>query len=169
MAATNHSNNNIRIGWIGNNETKSALEIVYPALKTILANYPQVELCFVGCSQHEMYREFPPERCIFKLATSKLEMIDALKSFDIGLDPSPLDVEAEPLVGVLKSALYMQHGIPPVALDVPECSDLIQDGITGMLVRAQWEWKIKTEYLIRHPEQRKEIAENARKLTLQYH
>lgn len=165
----NHQENIIRIGWIGSEETKTALTEIQSALKTILANYPQVKLCFVGCTHHEMYRELPPERCVFKTATSKLEMIEMLKSFDIGLDPSPLDVEAEPLVGVLKSALYMQHGIPPVALDVPECSDLIQDGITGMLVRAQWEWKIKTEYLIRHPAQRKEIAENARKLTLQYH
>jgi len=84
-----------------------------------------------------------------------------LQKIDIGLYPLP---DEEWVLGKsgLKALQYMALGIPTVATAVGANFRVIEDGVSGYLVKSPEEWKEKLLLLIDHPELRRAIGQKAR-------
>ena len=87
--------------------------------------------------------------------------VQDLQKIDIGLYPLPDD----PWVygkSSLKALQYMALGIPPVATAIGTTHRVIEDGVSGFLVKEDKEWVKKLELLINDCSLRKNIGKQAR-------
>jgi glycosyltransferase involved in cell wall biosynthesis len=89
--------------------------------------------------------------------------IPTLQQFDIGIYPLPLDSDWVLGKSGLKALQYMAIGVPVVATAIGANYRIMQNSITGFLVKTPEEWIKKLELLIDHPEIRKSIGEAGRK------
>ncbi len=91
--------------------------------------------------------------------SSASEVTD-LQRIDIGLYPLP---DEEWVLGKsgLKALQYMALGIPTVATAVGANFRVIEDGVSGFLVRSDSEWIDALSRLIDDPELRLRIGQNA--------
>lgn len=88
--------------------------------------------------------------------------IPFLQKIDIGLYPLPLNDEWVLGKSGLKALQYMALGIPTIATDVG-CNDrVIENDVSGFLVKDETEWLNKLILLHRNPELRKSIGEQAK-------
>jgi glycosyltransferase involved in cell wall biosynthesis len=89
--------------------------------------------------------------------------VPILQRFDIGIYPLPLDNDWVLGKSGLKALQYMAVGVPVIATAIGANYRIIQDGVTGFLVKTPEEWIAKLEYLIDHPEIRKSVGSAGRK------
>lgn len=157
----NHLDQGVRIGWVGSTGTVQALLNIKDVLIKILKKYPDVELRIVGCKDSSLLIPFEGLNISVRGDYNEEEMLEELVTFDIGIYPAPVDEEDYALRGAQKAMLYMQAGVPPVALALGDCATLIKDGVNGMLVYNSDDWLDKLDRLISNPILRKQIGERA--------
>ena len=92
------------------------------------------------------------------------EVID-LQGIDIGLYPLPQNDWVLGKSG-LKAIQYMAFGLPTVATNVGTTSRIIRNMDNGILVKEDDEWIKSLEMLIKNPDIRKKLGENARKTVI---
>ncbi len=149
----------ITLGWVGSALTAYNLYVVWEALERLFSKYPDLHLRLVGMGPNrELLPPFEKVKYSCRNEYSQAEMIDEVLGMDIGLFPLQ-DVEASRVRGVLKATVYMAGQAVAVCSPVGQCSDLIQDGVNGMLARTPEEWEKKIEELILNPTLRHQIAQ----------
>jgi glycosyltransferase involved in cell wall biosynthesis len=85
-----------------------------------------------------------------------------LQAIDIGLYPLPEDDEWVHGKSGLKALQYMALGIPTVATAIGANFRVIEDGVSGLLVRTHEQWKAAILRLADDPELRRRIGRAAR-------
>jgi glycosyltransferase involved in cell wall biosynthesis len=151
----------VRVGWLGSTGTFSGMVKLRPLIDQVLQNHPNVELRIVGCEDPLLLKDFQHLRFSVLPKYNEAQMFEEIVQFDIGLFPPPFDDEDYLVRGAQKALLYMQGGVPPLALNLGDCSRFIEDGKTGMLVSKPSDWGMKLEQLINSATIRREIGDLA--------
>ncbi len=152
----------ITLGWSGSHSTVRMLRLIIPALLE-LRKKVDFKLLVMGSTDFAV----PGLETEVYEWREEIE-ISTLQKIDIGLYPLPLDDEWVLGKSGLKALQYMALGIPTVASDVG-CNDrVIENGVSGYLVRTQEEWVEKLLMLIQDAGLRKKIGEESRKRVEKY-
>jgi len=147
----------LTIGWIGSRSTASYLKIVEPALRRLAAAYPgKARFLFVGCPEHTV--DVPGATSV---SFSLERELQDLHSIDIGLMPLPNSEWARGKCA-FKAIQYMASGAVTVASPVGANSDLIKDGVNGLLATSEEQWFSAIERLIFDSQLRQRLATAAR-------
>jgi glycosyltransferase involved in cell wall biosynthesis len=144
------------IGWMGSNTTAPYLKMVGDALAAVARRYPQVEIRAIGGSY---VPEVSPSLTIrrWNLQTE----LEDLHGFDIGIMPMP-DTEWTRGKCGFKALLYMSCAVPPVCSPVGLTTEIVQDGVNGLLATTTEEWVDKLSMLVEDPPLRRRMGDAGR-------
>lgn len=152
----------IRIGWQGGFSHYEDLYMIVPAIKKIVAKYPNVKFVFFGDMRFKnLFKDIPEDRIeahhwVQRVAYNyKL----ALLNLDIGLCPV-IDNTFNRCKSSIKYLEYSALGIPSIASNIPPYSPDIVDGETGLLVSEKG-WFNAMELLIEDKKLRLKMGESA--------
>ncbi len=152
----NYSNNqSIVIGWTGTYSSKAYLDQLRNVFLR-LAKKVNFKLKIIGNFEYSL-----PGINLEVIQWSLDREISDLQSFDIGIYPLPLDNWVHGKSG-LKAIQYMALGLPCVATDIGTTPMLITDRVNGRLVKTDDQWVNALEELVRNPQIRRRIGEQAR-------
>lgn len=155
--ATPYSNEQpVTIGWTGTFSSKIFLDQLRPVFQK-LAERVDFKLKVIGNFDYEL----PGVDLEVIQWTAEHEVAD-LQTFDIGVYPLPIDDWVLGKSG-LKAIQYMAFALPCVATEVGTTPNLIQDRVNGRLVKTDDEWVAALEELVRKPELRRQLGQQARK------
>lgn len=145
------------IGWTGTHSTSKYLNLLNGVLQRLSAEI-DFKLIVIGdesfaCDGIDIdHREWTVE-------TEVRELLD----IDIGLYPLPFEQWIMGKSG-LKAITYMSLGIPCVASAIGANMRVVEDEVTGYLVKTDDEWYDKIKILAENPEKRREMGANGRKV-----
>jgi len=125
----------LTIGWSGSISTVKHFELLVPVLLKVREKYgSRVRFKLLGDAG---YRNAGLN--VEAAAWSQAGEVDELNSFDIGLMPLPDDEWANGKCG-LKGLSYMACGVPTIMSAVGVNTEIIKNGVNGLLVsnNAQW-------------------------------
>ena len=163
IPVNNYSNSHqLILGWSGSHSTSKYLYLLENVLKEIYMKHP-FKLIVMGD------RKFSIEGLdIEALDWAEDREIPTLQKVDIGLYPLPLNDEWVLGKSGLKAIQYMMLGIPTIATAIGANYRVIENNVSGFLVKTEEEWKEKLITLINKPEIRKEIGIKARERAEKY-
>lgn len=143
------------LGWSGSHSTAQYLYLLKDVLLDIRREFP-FRLVVIGA------HDFAIEGLDITVLPWKRETeVRDLQSIDIGLYPLPNEEWVMGKSG-LKALQYMALGIPTVASAIGANFRVIEDGVSGFLVRTEEEWKARIRELAADPELRRQMGEKAR-------
>ena len=146
----------ITLGWSGSHSTSKFLYL----LKDILVDVKKeidFKLLVIGDP------EFKIEGLDIEALPWKAETeVNDLSKIDIGLYPLPDEPWVHGKSG-LKALQYMALGIPTIATAIGANFRVINNGVNGVLVNNEDEWKLYIKQLISNEEARKKLGTEARK------
>lgn len=145
----------IVIGWSGSHSTSSYMYLLQNVLHKIKLKY-DVHILVIGDSSFS-YSDIPVEAIPWNKETE----VKDLQRIDIGLYPLPDEKWVYGKSG-LKALQYMALGIPTIATAIGANFRIIEDGISGLLVKTEEDWLEAIERLILDPELRASIGRQAR-------
>lgn len=164
------------IGYSGGLSHNDDLDMVLPAIKTIMEKYPEVRFQLMG------QMDLAKAKTVFGLWNKKLRerimLLNATKTqpeYPAYLASQPWNIGIAPLIdspfNECKSSIkffeYSAYKIPVVASRVyPYSKDVfgvpvIEDGETGLLCDTVEDWVKNLSLLIENPELRKKLGQNA--------
>jgi glycosyltransferase involved in cell wall biosynthesis len=150
-------NDAVCIGWSGSKTTIQHFEYAIPALTILKKKYGnKISIRVIGESG---YRN--EELGITGLPWKKETEIADLSAIDIGIMPLPDDEWSRGKCG-LKGLQYMALEIPAVMSPVGVNTEIIRDGVNGMLASSTEEWVEKLSWLIDNAQMRREIGKAGR-------
>lgn len=144
------------VGWSGSHSTSKYLHLLDRVFQKLASEY-RFKLLVMGD------KEFSIEGVdVEAIEWSETYEIETIKRFTIGVYPLP---DEEWVLGKsgLKAIQYMAMGIPTVATAVGANFRVIEDNISGFLVKEESEWYERLTQLINNVELRQSIGQNARK------
>jgi len=150
-----NNSNQLVIGWSGSHSTSQYLYLLERVLKKI-SDAHSVKILVIGDASFNI-DGVNVEALPWRESTE----VDDLRRIDIGLYPLP----DEPWVygkSGLKALQYMALGIPTVASAVGMNFKVIEDGVSGFLVKDDHEWITIIERLIDDPDLRARVGEASR-------
>lgn len=154
----------ITIGWSGSLTTIKHFKYALPFLTELKKEYgDKLRIKVIGDSS---YRN--DELSIQGIAWSKKNELADLSEIDIGIMPLPDDAWAKGKCG-LKGLQYMSLAIPTVMSPVGVNSEIIKDGINGLLAATTEEWILKIKMLIENPQLRMKLGNAARETVLKHY
>lgn len=159
--AKRRDDSTIVVGWIGSGSTIQAIDSILPQLERVLAKFPHVELRLLVSGKTVLNKRLQHLRHSVLFDYTEEDMIREALTMDIGLFPPPADVRDYEIRGALKAMIYMSAGIPAVCLHAGDSINLIEDGVTGMLVKSPDEWETCLATLIQDPEKRRSMGDKA--------
>lgn len=143
------------IGWSGSHSTVPYLRMLEPVLKELRKKH-NFTLRVIGTSS------FPVAGVeVEALPWQEASEVKDLQAIDIGLYPLP---DEEWVLGKsgLKALQYMALGIPTVATAIGANFRVIEDGVSGFLVKSEAEWLAALEKLLVDAELRRRMGAAAR-------
>ena len=146
----------VLIGWLGSSSTSKYLRLIEPVLRRIHARHPETRFEVVGAGDFAM-EGLPLVNTPWSLEGE----LEALRRFDIGLMPLPMEEWSRGKSGG-KARTYMAAGVPGVVAAIGYNLELIRDGETGFLCRDEEDWERHLEALVTDPALRQRVAEAAR-------
>ncbi len=149
------------LGWIGSHSTFHYLKAILPVLEELGRRFA-FRLLVVGGTEPVRLRTVEVENRRWALERE----IEDFRSLDIGLYPLREDEWAMGKSG-LKAIQYMAVGIPTVASAVGAVTEILEDGITGFLVRSAEEWYDRLRALLEDPHLRRRMGRAAREAAVQ--
>ena len=156
MRAPHRNAGPLTIGWLGSTSTVKYLGLIADVLRVIQRRYPHVELEVVGGAGFDL------DGVNIRHTPWSLDgELEALRRFDIGIMPLPLEEWSKGKSGG-KARTYMAAGIPAVCTRIGYNTELIRHGETGMLCEIAAEWQDALIALIEQPELRQCLADAAR-------
>lgn len=148
----------ITLGWLGSFGTLFNLYEIWVALEQIFEKYPNLHLRLLGTGSNKwLLPHFENVSYSVMPSYSSQQMIEEVLKMDIGLFPL-FDVEDSRVRGFLKALVYMSGHAAVIASPRGEVTQLIQDGVNGMLANSTPEWVDKLEKLITNQDLRQRIA-----------
>ncbi len=155
--ATNKSSSHlVTIGWTGTFSSRQYLDLLIPVFKK-LAGLIDYQLLVIGDFNDYKIDGVNVKSIYWNKDT---EMVD-LQKMDIGVYPLTIDEWVMGKSG-LKAIQYMAIGIPCVASDISTVQQFMVNGHNGMRVNTEQEWLEALLHLIKNPDLRKKMGENAR-------
>jgi glycosyltransferase involved in cell wall biosynthesis len=125
------------IGWSGSSSGFKYLYDIEPALKIILAKYPDVILKIVA-DKPPSFSLLPTERVIFQRWHPDTE-VSAIQDLTVGIMPLTDGVWERGKCS-FKMITYMAVGVPVIASAVGMNCEVMKHGVAGVLVRSLDEW-----------------------------
>ena len=150
----------IKIGYFsGSISHNENFELIKPAIKEVLDNYPFVELHIVGHLDIPQDMKQYTQRIIIHEYVDWKALPQLISQVDINLAPLVDSVfnRAKSEIKWIEAALVK---VPTIASHIGAFADMVIDGQTGLLAKDS-EWKEKLESLILSADFRRELAENA--------
>lgn len=144
------------IGWTGSHSTIPFLQMLEPVLQCV-SKQRKIKLVVIADKEYEM----PGVDTIFIPWREESEIRD-LHQFEIGIYPIPAN-EWSLGKSSLKALTYMAIAIPVVATAYGTNFRVIEDGVSGFLVKNDEEWVDRLLQLIDDIELRKRLGINGRK------
>jgi L-malate glycosyltransferase len=161
--ARRHVNNGpLILGWSGSHSTVKYLGLIKDVLQELNRATP-FKLLVIGGP------DFTIEGLnVESIPWSSASEVTDLQRIDIGLYPLP---DEEWVLGKsgLKALQYMALGIPSVATAIGANFRVIEDGVSGFLVKTDEEWRAALSALIGDPALRRRIGEKARERVERYY
>jgi glycosyltransferase involved in cell wall biosynthesis len=154
------------VGWQGSATHAADFALVWPHLDRLLCAVPKAWLALFG-------KNYVPERArARKLAAGRLVWHDWVSSdwptyyakvamFDVGLAPLR-DTPFTRAKSGLKAVEYAALGIPAVVSPSPAYREVVEHGVTGLVVRADHEWFSRLRRLVNDDQLRTDMGEAAR-------
>lgn len=149
----------IIVGWVGNPFNLRHFEVVVRALRRVCLQYPEVVIRIVTDGQRDA---LPGVRLEYK-KWSLANEIEDLSSFDIGIMPLIDDEYTRGKCG-FKLIQYMAAGLPTVSSPVGVNVQIVRNGVDGVLAATEDEWVEGLSQLIRNPEIRSRLGNEARRV-----
>lgn len=164
------------IGYVGGLSHNDDLDLILPAIKTILEKYPAVRFQMMG------QMDLKKAKTIFgkwkQSLRNRILLMNATKTqpeYPAYLAEQPWNIGIAPLIDSpfneckshIKWMEYVMYKIPVVASRIyPYCKDIfgiptIEDGETGLLCDTVEDWVTNLSKLIESEELRKKLGENA--------
>lgn len=150
FAAKREPHDDVVLGWIGAGGNMKYLEALLPRL-------PKAR---VRC----VCNVFP--KGVEAVAWSEATEAASLAGMDIGLAPMPDDEWTRGKCGT-RVLQYFAAGLPVVADRVGVHEDLVEDGVSGYLVKSADEWTARVSDLVADPSKRRAFGERGRKLVVE--
>lgn len=150
------------LGWSGSHSTVRYLDLIRDVLLEVNRVTP-IKLLVIGGPGYAI-----PGLEVEAIPWSAATEVADLRRIDVGLYPLPDDEWVLGKSG-LKALQYMALGIPPVATAVGANFRVIEDGVSGLLVRSEREWADAILRLIADPDLRRRIGREARARVERYY
>ena len=149
------------IGWIGTSGNYRYLELVEPALRKVLACFPNTRLQIIS-NQFPTFLEHLGEQLDFRLWKPGIEN-DLLPRFTIGIMPLT-DSEWARGKCAFKMLQYMAAGIPVVATPVGMNAEIFASGSIGLAAQNNKQWVESLSTLLQSSETAESMGANGRQL-----
>jgi glycosyltransferase involved in cell wall biosynthesis len=136
-------------------------QVVQPALRQLLANFPHAELHIIGPLRTELERGSTAARVKRLPFVHWTQLPRLLAQFDLNLAPLEVDnpfCQAKSEIKYMEAALVQ---VPTVASPTQAFRYAIEDGWNGLLVGAGESWEGVLRNLVEAAEDRRRLAENA--------
>lgn len=165
----------IRIGWFGSQGHLEDLKMVIPALKEVLAKYPNVKLIYCGFGGmssdkkiteigwgEDVFKELPREQREYYIGVREdyWPMKHRTLDFDIGICPLIDDT-----FNWSKSAIkWMEYGVlgKPAVVSPILYGDYVKDGVDALVAHTAEDWVNHLSRLIEDKKLRDTIGGNAK-------
>lgn len=144
------------LGWIGSHSTFPFIKAILPILEELGRRY-RFRLKIVGGTEEVRLPTVEVINAPWRLERE----VEDFRSLDIGLYPILADEWSVGKSG-FKAIQYMAVGIPTVASAVGAVSEIIEDGVTGFLVRTPDEWYDRLRQLLDDAQLRSRMGQAAR-------
>ncbi len=168
IAQERATSDKVRIGYFSGSITHNAdIEMILPALKHIMEQYPNTELYFAGeMDVPETLKPFEG-RIIAKEFVPWENLPELIASVDINIAPLENTIfnEAKSENKWVEASLVK---VPTVASRVGAFAKMIDDGKTGLLCDNNEDWERNLGKLITDSAYRKQLAENAREFAVKH-
>jgi len=149
------------LGWIGSHSTFPFVKTILPVLEELGKSH---RFCLKLVGGTETVR-LPHVEVVCHPWRLDREVED-FRSLDIGLYPMIADEWSVGKSG-FKAIQYMAVGIPTVASAVGTVTEIVEDGVTGFLVRTPDEWLDRLARLLEDPALRRRMGLAARQRALE--
>lgn len=153
----------IVIGWLGSKTTVKYLANIRDPLIRLHRSYPQIEFHIVGGDQRFYIDGLPIQHFEWSLEGE----LEALKAFDIGIMPLPIEEWSKGKSGG-KARTYMAAGVVPVVTAIGYNLQLIQHKKTGFLCENDDDWFNFISHLVDNDDFRIRVGKNARKYVIEH-
>ncbi len=132
----------LTLGWIGTPRGSSYVADLMPVFRRLAARHGNLRMLFIGCAPFET-EGLPIEFRDWALAREA----EDIAQFDIGIMPLSDDEETRGKCG-FKLIEYMSCGVAAVGSPVGVNTQIIEDGISGLLADSEEEWESALERLL---------------------
>lgn len=150
----------VRIGWIGSRSTVWYLEPLHPVLRDLCRKFKQVEVAVI-CDSFPHWTDLP----LVRVPWSGEQEIQELHKLDVGLMPLTDDPWSRGKCG-FKLLQYMAVGLPVVCSPVGANAEMVSHGSQGFLATTDQQWYSCLESLVKDPELRRRMGEQARRTVM---
>jgi len=149
----------VTVGWTGTFSSKEYLDSISDVLID-LSKHCEYKLRVIGNFEYEL-----PGVDLEVIQWSSETEVEDLQGIDIGVYPLPFNDWVSGKSG-LKAIQYMSFGLPTIATEVGHTPKIIRHNINGWLVKSAEDWSYALETLIKNPELRRKLGEEARETVL---
>lgn len=162
----------VRIGWQGGASHYEDLYLVHEAIKNILLKNPSAKFIYFGDIRFKgLFKDCPQDQVEYhpwvNHSTYPYKM--ALMNLDIALCPL-VDNVFNRNKSAIKWMEYSLVGAATIASDIPPYSEVINSGMTGLLVKEdEKSWIENIQLLIDNKKYREQLASNSRINVIENH
>ncbi|WP_088888831.1 glycosyltransferase family 4 protein [Leptolyngbya ohadii] len=170
-----YSFNSFTIGFVGTLKPWHGLPLLIEAFDQLHQRHPQTQLLIVGDGperknlERDMIQRGLQSAVYFTGAIAPEQVPGWLASMQVAVAPYP--AQSDFYFSPLKVYEYMAAGLPIVASRIGQLTDLIEDGVTGLLCTAgdPTDLAITIEQILQSPDRGSAMGQAARQTVMQHH